>query len=196
MIELIVSIFIFSIVMTISIGALVQSLDANRKTQSLETVLNNLNVVLDTMTKNIAVGTHYECGTLTTMPPKPQDCIIEAGGGKEISFLFNEDLDGDGLANDVITYTHETDHFGGYISRTITFGQSLKTEGPVRMTAPDVNITQMQFYVTGSETDANGDYVQPKVQIFVKGTAPVGPRNQPTEFKVQTLVSQRIPDFQ
>jgi hypothetical protein len=60
------------------------------------------------------------------------------------------------------------------------------------MTAPEVNITDAKFFVSGSERAGEE---QPKVLIVVRGISPAGPRALPTEFMVQTLVSQRVPNF-
>lgn len=203
--ELIVATFVFGIVMTVSIGALILAIDANKKNQSLQSVLNNLNVVLDTMTKTLAVGMYYRCDESTynyTFPHNGEDvsdCTIAENGGTSISFLFNEDLDDDGIANDVINYKFVPDALGGFIARTI-YGYRVggPLSEPIRMTAPEVNITEMKFYVTGSTpVDPNrADFEQPTVLIVVKGTAPAGPRNAPTDFMVQTRVTQRIPDFE
>ena len=57
--ELIVAIFIFTIVMVVSMGAIVSLIDANRKTQSLKSVMNNLNIAVDLMSRTIIVGTNY-----------------------------------------------------------------------------------------------------------------------------------------
>ncbi len=204
--ELIVAVFIFSIVMTISVGSLVVALDANKKAQSLKSVLNNLNVVLDTMTKALAVGTLYQCGELSSTPPTPTDCPISpggiGGGDSQINFLFNEDLGGDDLSNDVITYKFNDNGAGnGFIERSLSLNGGADTILPVPMTAPEVDITDMKFYVTGSTPvnvngEPSGNYEQPKVLIVIKGNALAGPRNAPTEFTVQTLVSQRVPDFE
>lgn len=185
LVELIVAVFVFSIIMTVGVGSLIIGVDANKKTQSLKSVLNNLDIALDTMTKTIAVGTSYYCGTNNQAPPGTIDC---PEGDTSFSFLMNEDLNGDGLINDTITYSFDFDEKGGYISRT------MHREGgrSIRMTAPEVNITDMRFFVTGSMP---GDLYQPKVRIVINGVSQAGPRNEPTEFMVQTLVSQRIPDF-
>jgi type II secretory pathway pseudopilin PulG len=201
--ELIVSVFIFGIVMTVSVGSLILALDANRKTQSLKSVLNNLNVVLDTMTRTIATGSHYLCGSGTSFNPENPDvadCFMSAtdplnSGEEVVNLLFNEDLDGNDSADDFITYERRVDSGGkGYIARTIRGGAGSYSSA-VRMTAPEVDITSLRFYVSGSEPAVNGtDFEQPRVLIVVKGTAPAGPRNE-TDFTVQTLVTQRIPDF-
>lgn len=188
LVELIVAVFVFSLVMTLSVGSLVVGIDSNKKTQTLKSVLNNLDIALDTMTKAIAVGTKYHCGSTSQNPPSPQDCD---DGGNAVTFLFNEDLNNNGLRDDTITYSFETDENGdGYISRTVR-SQTGSAE-TVRMTAPEVNIQDMKFFVTGSTPS---DSLQPKVTLVIHGTSPAGPRNSPTSFMVQTTITQRIPDF-
>jgi len=200
--ELIVAIFIFGIVMTVSIGALVTALDSNKKTQSLKSVLNNLNVVLDTMSKTLTVGTNYYCGAVLPLPlpfDLNQDCPDGSNedNGNSLHFSFNEDLGNNGEADDAITYMFVPGALGasGYIARTIH--SDIGVTEPIRMTAPEVNITDMKFFVTGTTptSSSNPNFEQPKVLIVVKGLSPSGPRALPTEFMVQTLVSQRVPDF-
>lgn len=210
MIELIVALFIFAIVMTISIGSLVTTLDANKKSQSLKSVLNNLEVALDTMTRSIAVGRLYLCSDDATYiafsNPTPVDCPLDGlapDGHAAISFLSNEDIDHDGNAYDVIIYRYNPGNgSGGYIERKrfLTAGIFLSGWGNIeqhwiRMTAPEVNITDMKFFVDGSNPAQNGDFNQPKVLITIKGTVPAGARNIPTDFSVQTTVTQLTPDF-
>lgn len=68
LVEMIVAVFIFSVVMIVAATAVVTMLDANRKAQATKTVMNNLNFALDAMTRAIRVGTNYESpneGTFT-----------------------------------------------------------------------------------------------------------------------------------
>ncbi len=46
LIEIIVSVAIFTVVMLISVGAVLNAVNANRKAQSLNTIVNNLNLAL------------------------------------------------------------------------------------------------------------------------------------------------------
>jgi type II secretory pathway pseudopilin PulG len=197
--ELVVAIFIFAIVMTVSVGALITGLDTNKKTQSLKSVLNNLNVVLDTMSKTLAVGRYYRCDDFAGIPeaenPLTQDC---ANGGDQITFLFNEDYNGNGEIDDVINYRFVMDpeNNNGYIARTM-YSSSGGETSEIRMTAPEVKITDAQFIVTGSGTQIQtGNSNQPRVLIVVKGYAEAGNRATPTEFNLQTVVSQLVPDFE
>jgi type II secretory pathway pseudopilin PulG len=203
LVELIVSVFIFGIVMSISVGALVMALDANKKTQSLKSVLNNLNVVLDTMTKSLSTGRYYYCDDriFEDMPHQTrQDCA----GEHQIMFLAGEDLGDDlrelnGLADDGVKYefipptTVMGSPVNGYIQRVQLHNGTMSQREQIRLTAPEVNITDMRFYVTGAETP--GDNEQPKVLIVIDGEALSGPRGAPTTFTVQTLVTQLTPDF-
>ena len=47
LIELMTAVSIFVVVMTISMGAILNIFDANRKARTLKTVLNNLNLVVE-----------------------------------------------------------------------------------------------------------------------------------------------------
>src|SRR3989344_8697452 len=49
LVEMIVAIALFSIVMVVSVGALLALVTANRKAQALQSVMNNLNIALDGM---------------------------------------------------------------------------------------------------------------------------------------------------
>ena len=62
LIELMVSISIFSVVMIIVIGALISLNDANKKAQALRAVVDNLNFAIEDMTRNIKTGSEYSCG--------------------------------------------------------------------------------------------------------------------------------------
>lgn len=56
LIELMVAVSIFTMVVTISMTAIFTVVDANKKAQSLKSVMNNLNFALETMTRTIKTG--------------------------------------------------------------------------------------------------------------------------------------------
>lgn len=189
--ELIVAVFLFSLFATVSIGSIINLLDANRKTQSLKSITNNLNQALDSMTKEMAVGKKYDCRYVDG-----GDCPFSTGGGSSITFLSNEDVDGDGAYNDKITYRFNAPDpetgAGGYIERETTlFGV---TGQAIRMTAQEVNITNLVFFVNGTAPFTSSDTYQPKVTIFIDGITKTAPRGSDSSFHIQTGVTQRIPD--
>ncbi len=184
-----------------SVGALVMALDANKKTQSLKSVLNNLNVVLDTMTKSLATGTYYLCDNRISNDV-PHQATRDCAGASMLMFLAGEDLGDDleknGLADDAVRYefmpptVSQGAVVNGFIQRVQIHNSVPSNAENIRLTAPEVNITDMRFYVTGSDPD---DTEQPKVLIVIDGEALSGPRGLPTKFTVQTLVTQLAPDF-
>ncbi len=165
LVEMIVAVFLFSIVMVVAVGALVSIVQANRKAQSVKSVMNNLNFSLESMTRAIRTGTAYDC---------PGSC--QTAGSDSFSFL---DKDGRN-----ITYSYGKNGDTGQIFRAIG------TADAQALTAPEVKIDSLQFYLRG---ESAADDVQPRVLIVVKGTA--GPDDKTrTEFSLQTLVTQRILD--
>src|SRR6056297_849303 len=81
LIEMIVSLALFSVVVTISVGALLVLIASNRQLQDEQAVLTNLSFALDSMTREIRTGSAYVCRS------RPNT------SGSSI-FSDNEDLDG------------------------------------------------------------------------------------------------------
>ena len=59
LIEMIVSLTLFSAVITIAVGAFLVLLAANKQLQEEQAVLTNLSFALDSMTREIITGTGY-----------------------------------------------------------------------------------------------------------------------------------------
>jgi prepilin-type N-terminal cleavage/methylation domain-containing protein len=59
LIEIMVSLAIFSIVVVVATGALLSTIDATKKAQATQTVLTNLNLALEGMTREIRTGSDY-----------------------------------------------------------------------------------------------------------------------------------------
>lgn len=59
LIEFIVAVGIFTVVMIIAIGALLSMVDASRKTESLKSVVNNMNFAMEGMVRRIRTGSNY-----------------------------------------------------------------------------------------------------------------------------------------
>lgn len=61
LVEMIVSLAVFSIVAVVALGALVKIVSANRKAQTLQTSITNLNFALETMSRELRTGHWYFC---------------------------------------------------------------------------------------------------------------------------------------
>jgi prepilin-type N-terminal cleavage/methylation domain-containing protein len=57
LIEVLVSVMIFSVVMTVALGALLAMSQSDKQAEELKTVVNNLDFALDSMTRTIRTGT-------------------------------------------------------------------------------------------------------------------------------------------
>lgn len=61
LIEIIVSLAIFSVVAVIAVGALVRVTGANRQAQAIQSGVNNVSFFLDAISREMRVGTVYKC---------------------------------------------------------------------------------------------------------------------------------------
>ncbi|MEI7463152.1 MAG: type II secretion system protein [Candidatus Taylorbacteria bacterium] len=61
LIEMIVSLAVFSIVAVVALGALMKIISANRKAQTLQSAMTNMNFVLESMSREMRVGSRYVC---------------------------------------------------------------------------------------------------------------------------------------
>jgi len=187
LIEMVVAVALFAVIMLVAIGALLSLVDANRKARALESVMNNLNISLDSLVRSIRMGTTYHCGS-NIIPSAPDwgDCVngVEPNTGTPavLSFApFGSDATEQG---ERWVYFFENGRI--YRSKDGSF------DGAIAVTAPEVSIDEMQYYVIGT---VPGDIVQPKVVIVVKGSAGAQNSKTHTTFYIQATSVQRSLDI-
>ena len=164
LIEMIVSVALFSVVMTIGLGSLLSIISANKRSQSFKIVVNNLNLAMETMSKDIRVGTDYNCGSFAG-----GDCVL---GDDSFYFISKS-------GQNIIYRVNDN-----------VIEKSIDGSGFIGITAPDIIIDNLQFFVLGS---SSSDNLQPRVVIVIQAHA--GERiKEKMEFGLQTTVSQRIID--
>lgn len=168
LIEIMTAVTIFAVVMTISMGSILGVFETNRKSEALKAVMDNLNLAVESMSREMRFGSLYNCGLV---PPitSPQPC---SDGRSSIAFR----------ANDGRTIVYAL--VGDTIEKSTDGGTSY-----LPVTAEEISISSLSFYVLGV-LPFGSDSLQPKVLIKIKGTAGVKAADQ-TDFTVQTLVSQR-----
>lgn len=169
LIEVIVSMGIFAIAALLATSSLLSLTDAQKRSLSLQTTYDNVRFAIETMAKDIRMGSLYTCGSDPANPPTigavGVDCI---SGGPVITYRNS--------SNDDISYRILNGHIDKYINGV-----------PVGvLTSADANIDTLDFYVVGA---ADPTTFQPRVVIVIKGTAGTG-RAQ-SSFNLQTTVSQR-----
>lgn len=180
LVEMMVAVALFSIVMVVSVGSLLSMINANKKSQSLQLVMSNLDFAVEDITRTMRVGTNYHCGSGDISEPK--DCN---GGSNYIAF---EPTGGDpDSANDQVVYRLN----GTQIEKSTSGGVS---NSFIAITAPEITIESLSFFVQGSGPASGGDKNQPKVLIVLSGYAGKDEKTK-SNFNIQTMVSQRILDF-
>ena len=186
LVEMMVSVSIFAIVMTIALGSLLAMSESDRKAQTLKSVINNLNFSLDSMSRSIRTGQSFHCDTAQTPLSSPRDCSSTAAS----SFAYLP-----ANASVVTIYKLETANAAlcgqttgpvGCIARSVDGGFTY-----LAITSPEVYVSALNFYVIGAAESPST--IQPKVVILISGIVTV-PATQTSTFNLQTSVTQRLYD--
>jgi prepilin-type N-terminal cleavage/methylation domain-containing protein len=172
LVEIMVSLSVFLIVMTISLGAILSVTDMNEKVRTRKVAMDNLNFALDSMSRTIRFGTRYHCGggdvALTADCASGESSFsVRASNGTTVTYAFS----------------------GGSITR------SVNAATPIAITSPEISINSVKFRVFGSATYASdASNLQPQVIMTVQGTVGSRVKTQ-SSFYIQTTVSQRKLDI-
>lgn len=182
LIEMIVALGVFAVVAVIAIGSLLKISDANRKSLTLKTSINNLNFALESMSREMRLGSKYECqpapGALGGSPSCPTN-------GTQWTLAFDSQNEGTFVSGDTCNLRYAY----WYNGSTIKKAQQKRCDDTLTnqdsyfdVISPDINITKS--LVSIDTTD------QPKVFFWIKGE--VGKREkEKTGFSLQTTISQR-----
>ena len=68
LIEILVSVALFSLVMVVALGALLSMSVSIRKAESINSSVNNLSSAIDAMSRSMRTGTNYSCAFSSTAP--------------------------------------------------------------------------------------------------------------------------------
>lgn len=170
LLELIVSVGLFMIVVTIAASAYLSLISLNRKAQATNDVSSNLAFVMESISRSIRTGSSYDCGggggTLNCW----------ASGSNTFSFT-NED-------GQTVTYLRRSNGTVGLCVGTTCTDSSANS-----ITDPRISITSLIFYVEGV---GYGDSTQPRVLITLTGSITPDPRTAPVTFTIQTSATQRL----
>lgn len=165
-----VSVTMFTLVMLVATSSVFAIVESNKKSHSLKSVMTNLNFALESMMRDIRVGSEYQC-----------DGGSDCNGGSVFSFKSNRDINESGTydSNDRVEFRELNQR----IQKSILAGDVSY------ITAEEIRIDSMDFYLIGAGV---ADGKQPKVVISIKGSSGTGQTR--SEFNIQTTVSQRVLD--
>lgn len=176
LIELMVSISIFSIIMLTAIGSFLVTVNLAKNARALRFAMDNVNFAMESMTRSIRMGTNYYCA-ISSGPVYMdenlgvQDC---PGGGTFIAFIPQK-------TNSYVAYK-QTEVSSGFwtLEKCDSSGVCVPT------VSSDVNVKKINFIVKGSDFN---DEIQPSVHIIMQGDVMV--KGEPVSFTIQTMASQR-----
>src|ERR1035437_684039 len=146
---MLVAVFVFSIVMMIAVGAIFSIVSANKTSQALKSVLDNLSSALDSMSRNIRYGTIYHCDPNDINGYNPNSCA--APGSSYFSFTPKDVLASDTTHR--IIYYYNPAFYGSGCGAIEKCVGSVDVNACTALTAQEVHVTDMHFYVQGAETN-------------------------------------------
>lgn len=170
LVEIVVSLAIFSVVSLVAVGSLLKIVDVNKRAQSLKTAVNNVNFTMESMVRDMRVGFDYRC---------------------DINFDYGKDC------NDQGVIVFNTAYSGSAPSAAVAYRLSAgviqradfnPTTGSVTyipVTATNVTITDFKVSVFNTNTGI------PYAQIYMAGKAGTIEKTT-SSFEIMTTVSQRL----
>lgn len=213
LVEMIVALAVFSVVVTIAVGALLVLIASNEQLQQEQSVMTNLSFALDSMAREIRTGTSYYCNSAMAVGTLPtgekifkdgemldQEETLDCPNGNSSGHRYQGISFVEGgqsitqLADTRIVYFFNNDPSSsdrGKIFRRIEGGdaQSIVSSG--------IYIEEAEFYVSGSTplnpSSGLGEESQPSVTIFIKARALDDPTAKP--YYIQTSITQRALDI-
>lgn len=197
LIELMVSLTIFSILMVVSVGTLLTLIDANAKAQALSSATTNLSFALDSITREIRTGHYYYCKSFND-ENRPENLPEEdnmPGGEHDGNCRDSDDAN-------FIAFVRDRDGKKiGYRLKDGSIEQRVQEANNgsyetswEKLTSDDITIETFRISTGGSvvyeatspETD------QPVVTLHIKGrVANKNGLETETDFNIQTLIVQR-----
>lgn len=182
LIELLVSMAIFIMVITMAVGALMVLVDSNAKAQNMESAMTNLSFAIDSISREVRTGRGFYCDTSSISASLATDQTRDCSGGTNLS-LVEGGISLTGGGNPRITYRFNSS--AGSIDRRVGNGAWLP------LTSDDVTITSLSFLVINTDV---ADNIQPTVTIFIEGNA--GELYEvDTGFSMQASVSKHVIDL-
>lgn len=204
LIEMIVSLGVFAVVVTITTGALLTLIAANQRYQGQQSVMTNLSFALDSMTREIRTGYNYFCVTSSAAAsstsifrgPTQHEALAASrrncngrGGTPIIGISFYE-------GGNSITGASANRVLYFYDAAARTIYRRVGDGTPQRMTAGDVAIDQANFFVSDSGTlFTNNDTYQPTVTLYLEARAANDPSATAQRYFMQTTITQRSLDI-
>ncbi len=182
LIEVMVSIAVFAIIMTVGVGALVTITHKYNVSKDQKLVADNLSFMLESITREIRLGTRYYSGSGSNavfFEANPRD-----GKSGSVGFEMANPSD---IRGRYMSYSLE-----GNVLRRYRYDMDGDPISVDELNDPSsVVIEELDFTVVGADESGTNDGRQPLVWVRMKAR----PVSADLPISLQTLVSQRALDF-
>jgi len=190
LIEVLVSLSIFTVVVTISVGSLMVLITANSRAQNMQSLMTNISYSLDSMTRELRTGADYYCATFASLPVTGATVSDCTSGSSAVSFNEGGQSLTSGASSRRIAFRLQN----GTIERRLGNGDGDSNVNEaadwMSVTSPDIEITDLRFHVTGT---SRADVSTPTVTLYLKGFAGENDGSR-AEFNIETTVVQHLLD--
>lgn len=175
LIELMVSVALFSIVMLAATAAYLSFVNYNRRATQVASLMTALSFAVDSVARDIRTGTAYGCSGTCSSSGNATFSFVDANGCvSEYQF-----------ASGVLSKTTENTGAGCVARTAIPLIGSAVT--------PGVTLDSVKFYVRGVSA---GDYIQPIATVVLRGTTEIVDTGELIPFAIETSATSRVPDVE
>lgn len=209
LIEMIVSLGVFSIVITTAVGALLVVIATNQQLQAEQTVMTNLAFAMDSMTREMRTGYGYVCASVATRNASAGSFgkIFEDGDSAHDSMSTTTNSDcATASTNDFVgvSFVESGQSVTKATAKRIMYFYDAPQQKIMRRVGNDdaesivssgIIITEARFYVTGSQEMSEGgtNYEQPTITIYLEAKEKDSANSK--AYHLQTTVTQRTLDI-
>lgn len=199
LVEAMIAVGLFSVIMTIGIGAILGVNSTHRKTQSMRTAIDGLSFLMEDMARSIRLGADLYCDDFVAQPNDYTDITVageqvgrDCQSANTISFEPYWQAQLSNPNNQIVYFINEDGNGQGTVFKKENTVEDF-SEPFLAVTSSDINIdlARSGFTVIGAEDSS--DTIQPRVTIVLVGTVTLA--GVETEFHMQTTVSQRLLDI-
>ncbi|MBI5798520.1 MAG: type II secretion system protein [Candidatus Yonathbacteria bacterium] len=193
-IEMIVAVSIFTIVLLVAMSTFLAVVNSDHKSRAMRIATDNLNLALEDMSRKIKTGSTYSCGgdlgTNDCQFPSTSSVFAFTSQDGISRVIYKRGVGSGAIINGAVTNSGCGDTAFGAAQGCI-----LREDSGFSMlaTSPEIDITSLRFYISGSKPLITPDEAQPVVTIAIDGilgaNAALFAGN--AGFKIQTTVTQR-----
>jgi prepilin-type N-terminal cleavage/methylation domain-containing protein len=181
LIEIMVSISIFTIIMVSGIGALLTITRSYQASRDISTLSNSIHFAFDSLVRDIRIGDSYYSGSFSAST-FPDEYRFNDGISTVINLIGSNQ-------RGHLRYTFDTSGDEPILKRYQAVDGQPPTDYPMLTGFDNIDVTNTLFRVVGSDP---ADNIQPSVFIYLRGIN----TDDNSDFIIQTFVSQRSFDIQ